>query len=203
MEDRENIHWTTHLETLFKKTAEQCSCLRWTHDRAHRYCLNYNTYLTLPVIVLSGFSGIAATSGDALLPFEGNMTFVGLVSFFTGILQTISSYFGFSRRAAEHRICGLAFEKIVRIITFELSLPRKERMTPNKLILLVTDELNRLAEVSPFLPDAVIQEFKKKFHSESAVSIPDILNGISPVNVVSNETCETPAPRPNVKITVV
>lgn len=194
--------WSDGLERLFKKSAEHFLCLRWAHDTAQRICATRNTYLTIPVIVLSGFAGLGSVGSTNLLPFQGNDIFVGLLSFTAGTLQTISSYFAFAKRAEGHRIAALNYEKLYRHIDFQLKIDRCHRSMPDELIKMLKDEADRLNEVSPQLPSYAIQEFKKRFGDVKDVAIPSLLNGLEPVEVAPPDLIIQTPPTPTSRVKV-
>jgi len=145
-----------------------------------------NTVITLPVIVLSTIAGTASIgaqgleSGDAMGKFV-NMAFGGL-SLVVGVLNTVSSYFSWAKRAEAHRISSITYNKIYRFILVELALPRNERMLAKDFLKTIREDLDRLNETSPAIPDSIIQMFKDKFEdSTPEVKKPEITNGLDPI----------------------
>lgn len=192
--------WSQSLEALFKKTAEHFLCLRWSHDNASRYCKTRNSYLSIPVIVLSGLAGLGSVGSENLLPFQNSNLLVGFVSFVAGTLQTISSYYGFAQRAEAHRVAAIQYERLHRMIEFELQIDRSHRTNPTELIKLLKEEADRLNEISPLLPQHSIEAFRKQFpDAETTVGVPSILDGLSPTPVSSTEHI----PTPKVKVSVI
>ena len=177
------MEWSDSLEQLFKKTAEQFLSLRWTHDQAARYTGKMNSYLTIPVIVLSGLAGLGSVGSDNLLPFSDSNILVGFISFVAGTLQTISSYYAFAKRAEAHRVAAIQYERIHRMIEFELQIDRKHRTDPASLIQKLKEEADRLNEISPLLPSHSIDIFKKSFPSVE-ISVAPILNGLEPTKLL-------------------
>ena len=171
-----------------------------------------NSYFTIPTIVLSGLAGLGSVGSSQILPFTGASQLIGFLSFTAATLQTISSYYAFARRAESHRIAALSYEKLHRLLTFELSTPRSERTAPDVLMKQLKDEADRLNEVSPQLPAFAIKQFKRSFPDVKDIAIPAILNGLEPI-AITRETPPTPftqdspapsaPPRPPIKITVV
>lgn len=196
----DDIFWTDSLEKLFKKSAEQFLCLRWSHDHAQRYCSSRNTFLTIPVIILSGLAGLGSVGTDNLLPFGGAGVLVGFVSFTAGTLQTIASYFAFAKRSEAHRVAALSYERLHRMIEFELKVDREHRTQPSQLIQKLKDEADRLGEISPQLPTHTILEFKKRFADETLVSVPAILNGLEQTEIAVSSPAPTPRPLVRVQI---
>jgi hypothetical protein len=209
-EESRDIHYTESLELVLKKSAEEFQCLRKTHDDSQRWTASYNTVLSIPVIILSGLAGLGAVGSDNLLPFSGSQTLVGMVSFLCATLQTIASYFNFSKRSEAHRQVSIQYARLYQLVSLELSLPRNERLPADKLISMVKEEAGRLLETAPQIPQSVVEKFKKQFHGETRISIPSILNGLEEVRVVSLSTApltpapqpQTPTPRPLVRLQV-
>ena len=76
------------------------------------------------------------------------------------------------------------YSKIHRFIVIELSLPRDERIAAQDMLKVVREQLDRLQETSPQIPDSVINKFKKMFGSTTPdLSKPEITNGLDPIEV--------------------
>ena len=146
-----------------------------------------NSYLSIPVIILSGLAGMGSVGSENLLPFQNSNVLVGFISFIAGTLQTISSYYSFAKRAEAHRVSAISYERLHRMIEFELKIDREHRQKPADLIAKVKDEADRLNEISPLLPQHSIDIFKKTFpHAEDTLSVPALLNGLAPVEVLKS-----------------
>lgn len=184
-----NIHWTNRLEEYFAQTGEKASCLGWVHKRAEDIYTGKKTYLDLPVIVLSSVTGFASVGAPSL--FVGNQglasTIIGVASLTVSILNTVGSYFNWAKRAEGHRISAIHYARLYRFIMIEMALPRDERMSPHDLLKYVKDQYDRLAEISPMLPNEVIEEFKTKFSKYTDVSKPEEANGLSKIHVYVDE----------------
>jgi hypothetical protein len=206
-DEHPDVHYSDSFERVLKQNGEQFLCLSKAHDSAQRWTATWNTYLTIPTIILSGLSGLGAVGSDSLLPFNGSSTLVGMLSFLCATLQTISSYFSFASRAANHRNAATQYAKLHSLIALELSLPRNERLDAEKLLELIKDESSRLLEGAPQLPMAVKREFKAEF-KESKVSVPAVLNGLEPIEIVVTPPRQptpltpTPVARPEVRVLV-
>ncbi len=109
---------------------------------------------------------------------------VGALSLGIGLLNTVGTYFGWAKRSEAHRMVGLQYAKIHRSILIELALPRNERTNPNDILKMVRDQMERLQETSPQIPDSIIREFQQKFAETTPdVSKPEITNGLDPIEV--------------------
>lgn len=179
-----SISWTNKLEQYFASTGEKAAGLAWVHKRSEAVYSNRRTYIDLPVIIGSGVIAFLNAGSSSL--FEDpkiSSVALGVGSLFMGILNSFGTYFGWSKRAEGHRISAIHYAKLYRFITVELSLPRAERMSPHDLLKYVKDQYDRLAEISPMLPDLVIKEFQHKFRHETEISKPDEANGLHKIDI--------------------
>jgi hypothetical protein len=60
-------------------------------------------------------------------------------------------------------------------------------MTPTALLKYVKDQYDRLAEVSPLVPDSVVDEFKTKFSKYTDVSKPEETNGLHKIEIYADD----------------
>ena len=196
MEERVITHWSESLEQLFKREGENFLCLFRVHEDAQRWCASWNTRLTMPSIVLGGLTGLGAVGADQILPFTGSSVLIGFCSFAVATLQVILDRLKFAGRAEAHRQTALSYSRLHRIITFELSLPDRERLPPSKLMNMIKDESDRLSEISPVLPAHLITKFKNDF-SASTLHKPPELNGLDEI-IITRDTsfAQTPLPPP-------
>lgn len=186
IDDTGHIQWNSQLERILCEEGERALCFAWLHSHSQKRYSSLNTYITLPTIVMSTLAGTASIGSQTLFQNNTDMSnyVVGAISISVGIFNTISSFFGWAKRSEGHRISALTYSKIHRFILIELSLPRKERMAAKDMLKNVRDQLDRLEETSPQIPDIVIKRFKDKFgNSTPDVSKPEITNGLDPITV--------------------
>jgi hypothetical protein len=62
-----------------------------------------------------------------------------------------------------------------------MNLPRDERMSPHDLLKRVQEDFNRLQEISPLIPEALIKSFKNQFSNITNISKPDEANGLEKI----------------------
>jgi hypothetical protein len=126
---------------------------------------------------------------------------LGVGSLTVGVLQTVNTYFNWSKRAEGHRISAIQYSKLYRFLNIEMSLPREERMTPHELLKYTKDYYDRLQEISPLVPPEIIQEFKKKFEKDTEISKPEEANGLEKITIynpmirTSRSLTEMPQPQ--------
>jgi hypothetical protein len=179
-----SIRWTNKLEEYFTSTGEKANGLAWVHKRAEALYSNRRTYIDLPVIIGSGvIAFLNAGSSNLFEDPKISSVALGVGSLFMGILNSIGTYFGWAKRAEGHRISAIHYAKLFRFITVEMSLPREERMSPHDLLKYVKDQYDRLAEISPMLPEMIISQFQHKFKNQKDISKPEEANGIHKIDV--------------------
>lgn len=187
MEISPTISWTKRLEEYFASTGEKASGLAWVHKRAEAVYSNRKTYIDLPVIIGSGvIAFLNAGSSSLFSDPKISSVALGVGSLCMGILNSFGSYFGWAKRAEGHRISAIHYAKLCRFITVELSLPRSERMSPHDLLKYVKDQYDRLAEISPMVPEIVIAEFQRKFRNQKDISKPEETNGLHKIDIYND-----------------
>jgi ArsR family metal-binding transcriptional regulator len=69
-----------------------------------------------------------------------------------------------------------------RFLRVELSLPREERMNCAELLKMVRNDWERLTEISPLIPENLIDMFRELYKKRN-VSKPDEIHGIDPIRI--------------------
>ena len=193
MDIGKSINWTTRLEEHLKETGERSNCYAWLHKKAEKKYSNLTTFIDLPVIVGSTIAGTLSIGSSGL--FGDNETTasmgIGILSLCVGVVNTIGSYFAWSKRAESHRISAIQYSKLFRFISIELALPREERIACADLLKIVRETYERLQEVSKLIPQEIIDEFKSKFTTYD-VSKPTECNGLESVDIYG-DTVDAPS----------
>ena len=191
--DETDITWNSQLEQIISDEGERSLCYQWLHTKSEKWYSKLSTYLTLPVIILSTLAGSASIGSQTLFGDTGAASIaIGCISLSVATLNTVGSYFGWTKRSESHRIASITYGKVYRFILIELALPRRQRMSPKDMLKVVRDQCDRLVETSPQIPDIVINEFKQKFSSNTPeVKKPNITNGLDPI-IVHSPDLETP-----------
>ena len=190
------IHWTQRLEEYFAETGEKANGLAWVHKQSEQIYNRQKTYVDLPVAIgsaITGFISVGSTSIFAGQQQTASMA-LGAASLLVSIINTVGSYYGWAKRAEGHRISAIHYAKLYRFLAVELALPRDERMAPTALLKYTKDQYDRLAEVSPLVPDEVVEDFKKKFSKYTDVSKPEETNGLRKIEVYVDEKPVAPSP---------
>ena len=191
-----DVHWTPRLEEYFAQTGEKASGLAWVHKRCEQIYNRQKTYIDLPVAIGSAITGFISVGSTTMFAGQQQTASIalGAASLLVSILNTVGSYYGWAKRAEGHRISAIHYAKLYRFLAVELTLPRDERMTPTALLKYVKDQYDRLAEVSPLVPDSVVDEFKSKFSKYTDVSKPEETNGLHKIEIYTEDRVSSPSP---------
>jgi hypothetical protein len=191
MEVNKNIEWSVNLEEYFADLGEKSYCYGYLHKKAEAVYVYRRNFIDLPVIVLSTIVGTLSIGNSSLFGDMEQLAgiVIGCISLFVGVLNTVGTYFGWSKRAENHRLSSIQYNKLYRFISIELSLPRKERMQCADLLKVVRDQYERLQEVSPLIPEGILNDFKDRFKEYKDISKPSEANGLEAI-VIYSETLE-------------
>jgi hypothetical protein len=119
---------------------------------------------------------------------------LGIGSIFVGIIKSIDTYFQLQRRAESHRLCSLQYGQINKKIAIELALPRGQRINAKDMLGLIKTDMKNLADISPLIDQDTIKKYNM-IYTETNVHKPNMVNGLSPVNI-RVDTTDLPAPPP-------
>ena len=176
--------WTPEQERLMGKWADVAGCYRWLHDRSEKKYTKANMYITIPVIILSTLTGTANFALDSFIEKDNYaaksyaQATIGGISIFAGILTTLGNFLRFAQGSEAHRVSSVAWGKFQRQITVEISIHPNDRMDCMDFLHICRQDLDRLIEQSPPIPDDVIEMFEKEFKDVENLNRPDICHGL-------------------------
>jgi hypothetical protein len=179
-----HISWNDSLETLVAEEAEKCGGLSWLHAECEKYFSFRTNSIALPVIILSTVNGFLSGSSQSIFS-NGQSASIGLgvLSLFTGVISTIGSYFAWAKRTEAHRISSLQYQKISKFLSIELSLPKDERVAAKDILKITREQIERLMEISPAVPEYIIYKYKNRFKNNTGVAQPEIIEGFKKVTI--------------------
>jgi hypothetical protein len=189
------ITWNSQLERILSDEGERSLCFQWLHSKSEKRYTKLNTYLSLPVIILSTLAGAGSIGSQSLFSDSHAASIgIGAISLTVATMNTVAGFFSWAKRSESHRIAAITYGKIYRFILIELALPRDERMSPKDMLKVVREQCDRMNETSPPVPDVVIHEFREKFsHTTPDLKKPEITNGLDPI-IVHGADMATPIP---------
>lgn len=189
---KEDLCYNRHLEEVIASEAEKALVLRWLHDQSEKRYALLNTYIAIPVIVISTLAGTASIGQESLFG-TGDVApiVIGLMSLSVSVLNVVSNFFSWAKRAEGHRISSINYGKLHRWISIELSLPRTQRVPAKHFLKEIREQIDRLNETSPPIPQVVIDSFRSRLKGiKDDVSLPEICNEIKAVEVYRGTNIE-------------
>jgi hypothetical protein len=202
------IEWNHALEQLLCDEAEKCAGLAWLHGKSELYFSKQHNRLQIPMIILSTIVGAASVGSGSLFPGASGVASVslGAISILVSILGLLNTHYAFGKRAEGHKLGSVQYAQIHRMIHIEMSLPRPQRMSPKGVLRYIKDDLKRLMETLPRVPENIIEDYKVSILKTASpnVSHPDITNGIHKVEafVTPDEIPSSPTMEPRSPLTV-
>ena len=189
------LTWTRAQEQLLVEWADKAACYRWLYDTSERYFQHLQYWLTIPVIVMSTLAGTANFGVSSMLPAQwvnvGNYC-IGAMGLGAGLITAISKFLCVGETIEGHRQASIAWGKLHRLVSTELALRRDQRVNCQDFVRIARAELDRLIEMSPMVPQSVINAFKRKFSNVHDLHKPEICNGIDHTRVCE-DAVSTPA----------
>ena len=189
---KEDLHYNSHLENLIASEAEKALVFRWLHDQSEKRYSQMNAFIAIPVICISTLAGTASIGQESLFGSgQAAPVAIGMMSLTVSILNVISNFFGWAKRTEGHRISGINYAKLHRWISIELALPRDQRMPAKHFLKQIREQIDRLNETSPPIPQIVVDRFRTNMkHIKDDVSLPEICNEIHCVEVYRGKNTE-------------
>jgi hypothetical protein len=183
------LTWNSTLEQYLADTAEKCMGYAWIHKQAETMYSRRTILIDLPTIIIGAVNGFISVGSKQIFQEDAYApVYIGMVSLFVSLLNTISSYFSWGRRAEAHKLASNSYSRLCRMISVEMhTKPRSERMAPHKLLESVQSTYNSLCENSPLVPPPIVELFNKRFSGIQDFSLPEETNGLHAVTVYSGE----------------
>ena len=189
----ENIVYNRDVEHILKVNAEECESLSILHRFSYEKYNERSNYINIPVIILSSAIGFAT---GIEIGYEKMNIILGVGSIFVGIIKSIDTYFQLGKRAESHRLCSLQFGQINKKIAIELSLPRSQRINAKDMLSLIKTDIKNLNDIAPLIDEDVILKYNLRY-TETNVSKPNMVNGLSVVNIRNDSDEQTQSPTPS------
>ena len=160
--------WTKEHEKLFVEWADKALCYKWLHSKCNLKYNKWNTWFTIPVIVMSTLTG---TANFAQEKFPDNVKeyapmIIGCVNITAGIITTVQQFLKIGELNEAHRVAALSWDKFYRRIKVELSKSPDERSPIEVFLKTCAEEFDRLMEISPNITESVTKKFKNTFQGK-------------------------------------
>jgi hypothetical protein len=141
------------------------------------------------VIILSTVTGAANFAVGSIVPADNHAAqqyvaaCLGAVSIFAGILTTLGNFFQYAQKSEAHRVCSIAWGKFQRLVQVELAINPMDRIDAMDFLKICRQDLDRLIEQSPGIPDDIIKIFEDEFEDIDGLKRPDICHGLEHTRV--------------------
>ena len=168
--------WKPEEESIIQQWADRAQCYQWMHSRCREIYQRKNALFTIPVIIISTITGTANFAQDRFPEEYKSMVVmgVGALNIIAGIVTTISQFLKISEMNEAHRVASLSWDKFYRNLKTELAKNPLDRFPPHEMIKISKEEYDRLVEISPMVPNDVIENFNKTFKRNQDVIRPDL-----------------------------
>jgi hypothetical protein len=163
------ILWTDEHVNILVEWADKAMCYNWMHTKNYERYNSFNTWFTIPVIVMSTLTG-AANFAQTRIPIHLQSDYsmlIGGINIIAGIITTVQNFLKISQLNEAHRIAAISWDKFYRKIKVEISKCPTERQNVEIYIKHCTEEFDRLMETSPNIEDIIIKRFQHTFEKKN------------------------------------
>ena len=152
--------WSNSEENLLSLWSDRALVYSLLHAKASKMYHKTNLFFSIPIIILSTLSGSASLATQSYVPPSEQATaqmIIGVISIGTGILQTISNFFGFAQRSEAHKNVSVNWGELHRLIFTELSVEREKRKPCSDFVKHAKTLYDASLKQSPVLPTSVLK----------------------------------------------
>jgi hypothetical protein len=182
MEQNQHI-WHESNEVFFKALGDEAQLQALCHMKSHEEFSTRSRGYQLPIIILSVMCGSGNFISTSFPENQATIILgVGVLSIITSIISSIAQYLKLAEKSEAHRIAYVSWEKFYNNIRFCLSKRRDERDELANYMSAVTNEYQRLQEISPLLPDKITRSilWNKKKVIKQGMNVPVSLRNVKP-----------------------
>lgn len=167
-----NNEWNELQEKILKDWANKAICYQIMHEHSSMKYWNLNILYNIPIIIITTITGTSNFAVTNLQTYNLIPNYIiGSFNILAAILTSISSLLGNAQKIESHKISSISWDKLSRKIQLELIKKRKDRIPVSEFIRNISDDYDKLIEISPFITNDIIKWFKK-------ISINNKLNNI-------------------------
>lgn len=175
--------WHESNEVFFKALGDEAQLQALCHMKSHEEFSKRSRGYQLPIIILSVMCGSGNFVSTSFPENQDNIILgVGVLSIITSIISSIAQYLKLAEKSEAHRIAYVSWEKFYNNIRFQLSKRREEREELANYMSSITNEYQRLQEISPLLPDKISKSilWNKKKVIRQGMNVPVSLRNVKP-----------------------
>lgn len=180
--EKENIKtreskWSNDDDIILKEWVDKSACFKWLHEKSYKVYKKQYLRLMIPVIVISTLTGAANFALERIpdTTYQGYASLiVGGFNIIAAIISTVSQFLKTAELKEGHNIAARSWDKFNRTIKLELQKNPDERSDKRDLFNYSMKEYDRLVELSPDIPNNVIDEFKNTYKNTIDLIRPEI-----------------------------
>lgn len=175
------LRWNIDDDKILKEWVDKSACFKWLHEKSYKVYKKQYLRLMIPVIIISTLTGAANFALERIPDptYQGYASLiVGAFNIVAAIISTISQFLKTAELKEGHNIATRSWDKFNRSIKLELQKDPNERTTKRDLFNYSMKEYDRLVELSPDIPNNVIEEFKNTYKNTIDLIKPEITGQI-------------------------
>ncbi len=175
--------WHESNEVFFKALGDEAQLQALCHMKSHEEYSKRSRGYQLPIIILSVMCGSGNFVSTSFPENQDTIILgVGVLSIITSIISSIAQYLKLAEKSEAYRIAYVSWEKFYNNIRFQLSKRREEREDLQNYMSSITNEYQRLQEISPLLPDKITRSilWNKKKVIKQGMNVPVSLRNVKP-----------------------
>jgi hypothetical protein len=173
----EDAKWTEEDDIILKEWVDKSACFKWLHEKSYKkYKKSYLRFM-IPVIIISTLTG-AANFALERIPDVTYQSYaqliVGTFNIVAAIISTVSQFLKTAELKEAHNIAAKSWDKFNRLLKIELQRNPNERTNKREIFSFSVREYDRLVEISPDIPNDIINEFKELYKDSLDLIKPEI-----------------------------
>lgn len=179
--NQRDLPWSRDDDVILKEWVDKSACFKWLHEKSYKIYKKQYLRLMIPVIVISTLTGAANFALQRItdVTMQGYASLiVGGFNIVAGIISTVAQFLKTAELKESHNIAAKSWDKFNRSIKLELQKNPEERSDKRDLFSFSMKEYDRLVELSPDIPTAVIEEFKNIYKNTIDLIKPEITGTI-------------------------
>lgn len=174
---KNDTKWNEEDDIILKEWVDKSACFKWLHEKSYKIYKKQYLSLMIPVIIISTLTG-AANFALERIPSEEYQGYasliVGTFNIIAAIVSTVAQFLKTAELKECHNIASKSWDKFNRILKLELQKKPTERNPKNEIFKIAMKEYDRLVELSPDIPNKVLEEFKNIYKNVIDLIKPEI-----------------------------
>jgi hypothetical protein len=183
--------WNEEDDTILKEWVDKSACFKWLHEKSYKVYKKQYLRLMIPVIVISTLTGAANFALERIPSQEWQgyaSVIVGGFNIIAAIISTVAQFLKTAELKEGHNIAAKTWDKFNRTVKLELQKNPFERAPKNEVFKTAMKEYDRLVELSPDVPNNIINEFKNTYRNTVDLIKPEIAGYIISSKVYEKKT---------------